>query len=123
MPLALDTPNETFAIRIAELIEAKGHTIGKYEDRDTGACCALGGLRIALFGGINIWITEDASRVRRYYELVDWLASKVIGDITPPEDPNGELIIGKWNDHTDAKKILAKLREIGGADVPAVPQA
>lgn len=127
MPLALDSTNEAFAIRIAELIETKGHTVAKYEDPDTGSCCVLGGLRIAIFGDINIHRTlpgEQAKR-ERYWELSDWLSEQVVRELpTPPqEDWSPDLIVGGWNDTHSTEYVLRRLREIGGANVLAVPQA
>lgn len=126
MPLELDRPNEEFAARIAELIATKGHTIAQYEDKSTGACCVLGGLRIAVFGTVFIFDkTPDPEKMRRYWELVRWLADQVRYELERrPKSNEPELIVGCWNDFTRTDRVLERLREIGrGENVLDVPQA
>lgn len=126
--LEITESNGKFATSAADLIQLKGHTIAKYEDRDTGACCALGAFRILIFGRAADLYTrgEPESKVNRYFDLVEWFAKELRArgeQIGSMNHLDGETVIGTWNDFAGTEHVLAKLREIGGADVLAVPQA
>lgn len=120
--MELSSTNEQFALAAADMIELRGKSNGQYEDKHTGACCVLGAFRLLTFGRVNMDGTPSVmGRVPRYLELVDWLAEKVA-----TEDAcinNGETVVGAWNDDNPQHLVIAKLREVGRADVPAVPQA
>lgn len=110
--MELTATNETIILAAADLIHLKGRARGQYYDKWNDCYCALGAIRIQIFGCISIFdLPSTTPQVKRYLEVVDWLAEKIAPGSS--DTPNSESVVSLWNDACDKDTVVRKLMEIG----------
>lgn len=110
--MELTATNETIILAAADLIHLKGRARGQYYDKWQDCYCTLGAIRIQIFDAVVIFgIPSTDPRVKRYLEIVDWLAEKIAPGSS--DMPNSESVVGMWNDASDKANIVRKLLEFG----------
>lgn len=124
LKMELTKTNQEFAAAAADMIELRGKASGQYEDKYSGACCALGALRYLTFGHLMIHtrLHPSESKMKRYFDLVDWLAEQV-KEPGEESNTNTETIVGQWSDGHPQKVVVEKLREMGRPTDVLEPQA
>lgn len=107
--MELTASNEEILKGAGDLINLTGLTTGCYYDKFSGCYCALGAIRMMIFGITEIYempLSED--RVVRYHEVVRYLATKVGWQESSRYDPHGH--VGGWNDNSDKDTVVRVLR-------------
>lgn len=107
--LELTASNQEIEKAAGDLIDKTGKTNGSYYDSLTGCYCALGAIRMAIFGTTDIHLNPQSdSRMSRYYDVIDGLAVRLGWDKSSQYDPHGA--VGHWNDNNDKGTVVKTLR-------------
>jgi hypothetical protein len=101
----------------ADLIEEHGHARGVFQNAD-GCLCAIGALRLAVFGKVTSDVPED-ERTGLYYRARTALAAQV-EPLSPQHLIGGKVCVVSWSDFSTQAEVVAALRaaaELAGTGV------